>query len=129
MIVSVPSERELDKNEIRLLSILSDMTGAALQRMQLHEQTVHRLEQLKALRVVDQAISSSRDMRLTLDILLTHTISQLNVDAADVLLLHPGSNLLELAAGYGFHTLLFESINLSDSFADAPSWSIARSST
>lgn len=117
MIVSVPSERELDKNEIRLLSILSDMTGAALQRMQLHEQTVHRLEQLKALRVVDQAISSSRDMRLTLDILLTHTISQLNVDAADVLLLHPGSNLLELAAGYGFHTLLFESINLSDSFA------------
>jgi PAS domain S-box-containing protein len=117
MIVSVPGERELDKNEIRLLSILSEMTGAALQRMQLHEQTVHRLEQLNALRVVDQAISSSRDMHLTLNVLLTNTISQLNVDAADVLLLHSGSNLLELAAGYGFHTLLFESVNLSDSFA------------
>jgi len=117
MNVSVPSERELDKDEIRLLAILSEMTGAALQRMQLHEQTVRRLEQLHALRAVDQAISSSRDMRLTLNILLTHTIAQLGVDAADVLLLHPGSNFLELAAGYGFHTLLFESVNLSDSIA------------
>jgi PAS domain S-box-containing protein/putative nucleotidyltransferase with HDIG domain len=117
MNVSVPSERELDKDEIRLLSILSEITGAALQRMQLHEQTVHRLEQLNALRVVDQAISSSRDMHLTLNVLLTNTISQLNADAADVLLLHSGSNRLDLAAGYGFHTLLFESINLSDSFA------------
>ena len=87
MIVSVPSERELNKDEIRLLSILSEMTGAALQRMQLHEQTVRRLEQLNALRAVDQAISSNLDMRLTLNILLDHTISQLGVDAADVLLL------------------------------------------
>ncbi len=117
MTVSMPSEHELNKDEIRLLSILSEMTGAALQRMQLYEQTVRRLEQLNALRAVDQAISSSRDMRLTLNILLTHTISQLGVDAADVLLLHPGSNLLELAAGRGFHTLLLESINLSNSIA------------
>ena len=117
MNVSVPSDRELDKDEIRLLAILSEMTGSALQRMQLHEQTVRRLEQLHALRAVDQAISSSRDMSLTLNILLTHTIAQLGVDAADVLLLHPGSNFLELMAGYGFHTLLFESVNLSDSIA------------
>lgn len=117
MIVSVPSKRGLDKDEIRLLSILSEMTGAALQRMQLHEQTVHRLEQLNALRAVDQAISSSLDMRLTLNILLNHTISQLNVDAADVLLLHPDSNLLELMGGRGFHTLMIEGVNLSDSFA------------
>ncbi len=117
MMVSVPSERELDENEIRLLSILSEMTGAALQRMQLHAQTVHRLEQLNALRSVDQAISSSRDIHLTLNILLTHTISQLNMDAAAVLLLHPGSNQLELAASRGFHMLRFESVNLRNSIA------------
>jgi PAS domain S-box-containing protein len=117
MMVSVPSERGFDKDEIRLLSILSEMAGAALQRMQLHEQTVRRLDQLRALRAVDQAISSSRDMHLTLNILLSNSISLLNVDAAAVLLLHPGSNLLELVAGRGFHTLLFESVNLSDSVA------------
>jgi PAS domain S-box-containing protein len=117
IIVSVPGERNLNRNEIRLLSILSEMTGAALQRMQLHEQTVHRLEQLNALRAVDQAISSSRDMHLTLNILLTHTVSQLKVDAADILLFHPGSNLLEPVASYGFHTRLLESTGLKDSFA------------
>jgi len=117
MIVSVPSERELNKNESRLLSILSELTGAALQRMQLHEQTVRRMEQLNALRGVDQAITSNLDLRLTLNILFTHTISQLGVDAVDVLLLHPGSNLLELVAGHGFHTLLFESVSLSASIA------------
>ncbi|MCX6060511.1 MAG: GAF domain-containing protein [Chloroflexi bacterium] len=37
MMVSVPSERGFDKDEIRLLSILSEMAGAALQRMQLQQ--------------------------------------------------------------------------------------------
>jgi putative nucleotidyltransferase with HDIG domain len=56
-------------------------------------------------------------MRLTLTILLTHIISQLKVDAADVLLLRPGSSLLELVAGRGFRTLGLESARISDSFA------------
>jgi putative nucleotidyltransferase with HDIG domain len=116
MIVSVPSERELDGDEIRLLSILSEMTGAALHRMQLHEQTVRRLEQLNALRAVDQAISNSLDMRLTLNILLTHTISQLKADAAGVLLLQPDANVLELAAGRGFKTSRPTGVSLSNSF-------------
>ena len=117
LIVSVPSEHELNPNEIRLLSILSEMTGAALQRMQLHAQTVRRLEQLNCLRTIDQAITSSRDKTLTLNILLTNTVSQLKVDAADVLLLQPGSHLLELAASSGFHSLVFKSISLRDSVA------------
>jgi PAS domain S-box-containing protein len=117
MIVSVPSERELDQDEIRLLSILSEMTGAALQRMQLHEQTVHRLERLNALRTIDQSISSSLDMRLTLNLLLIHTITQLNLDAADVFLLRPDLNLLELIASRGFHTLMRDSVSLNDSLA------------
>lgn len=116
MIVSVPGERILDQNEIRLLSILSELTGSALQRMQLHEQTMRRLDQLNALRAVDQAISSSRDMHLTLNILLSNTISQLNVDAAAVLLLQSDSSILKLVAGRGFRTLLLESVDLSESF-------------
>ena len=116
MIISVPSERKLDQNELRLLATLSEITGTALQRMQLHEQTAERLEHLQSMRIVDQAIANSYDLRLTLNILLAQTISQLGVDAADVLLLKPGSNLLELVAGRGFHTLLLESVNLSNSF-------------
>ena len=117
MIVSVPSERELNKDEVRLLATLSEMTGAALQRMQLHEQTIRHLDQLNALRTVDQAIASSRDIQLTLNILLTHAISQLGADAADVLLFQPGLNQLEAVAGHGFHTHMIERVSLSDSFA------------
>lgn len=117
LIVWIPSERELSRDEIRLLSILSEMTGAALQRLQLYEQTVRRLEQLKALRTVDQAIASSRDMHLTLGILLANTATQLGVSAADVLLLHPSSNQLELVANYGFRTLLVSDTTLGESFA------------
>ena len=117
MIISVPGERELNQNEIRLLSILSEMTGSALQRMQLLEQTVRRLEQLKCLRAIDQAITSSRDMPLTLNVLLTYSRSQLKVDAADVLVLQPDSNLFDLAASSGFRTLKFKSVNLRDSVA------------
>ncbi len=117
MVVSVPSGRAFDEDELRLLSILTEMTGAALHRLQLHEQTVRRLEQLNALRAVDQAISSSLDMRLTLNILLTHTISQLKVDAADVLLLHPDSTVLSLAASRGFRSFLAAGTNLNSSFA------------
>ena len=115
--VSAPSGREFTRDEIRLLAILSEMTGGALQRMLLHEQTARHLEQLKALRTVDQAIASSRDIQLTLNILLTHTVSQLGLDAANVLVFHPDSKLLESVAGCGFHTPMLESVSLSDSFA------------
>jgi putative nucleotidyltransferase with HDIG domain len=114
--VAVPSERELSADEIRLLSTLSEMTGTALQRMQLHEQTIRHLEQLNALRTVDQAISSSRDMRLTLSIILTHAVSQLSVDAVDVLLFGDNSSILRPAASHGFYTSLLDSVDL-NSFA------------
>ncbi len=117
MIISMPSEHELSMDQIRLLVTLSEMMGSALQRMQLHEQTVRRLEQLHALRAIDQAIVSKLDMSLTLDILIDQALSQLGVDAAAVLLLPPGSNLLKLVVSRGFHMLQLHSTRLSDSFA------------
>jgi PAS domain S-box-containing protein len=111
------SRRIFTEADERLLSLFASQTAGALHSSRLHEETIHRLEHLQALRAVDQAISSSDDLRQTLNTLLTHTISQLKVDAADVLLLQPGSKVMNLTAGRGFHTLLFESIDLSDSFA------------
>jgi PAS domain S-box-containing protein len=111
------SRRKFTEPDERLLSLFASQAAGAIHSSRLHEETIHRLDHLQALRAVDQAISSSDDLRQTLNTLLTHTISQLKVDAADVLLLQPGSKVMNLAAGRGFHTLLFESIDLSDSFA------------
>ncbi len=111
------SERKFSDADERLLSLFALQAAGAIHSARLHEETVHRLEHLQALRAVDQAIASSLDMRLTLNILLTHTLPQLGVDAADVLLLHPGSNLLEVASSRGFRTRLLESVTVSESFA------------
>lgn len=63
-----------------------------------------RLQRLAALHAIDMIISSSLDLRVTLSEFLEHVISQLRVDAADVLLLNPHTQTLEYEAGRGFRT-------------------------
>lgn len=61
-----------------------------------------QLKRLDALRQIDAAITSSLDLRLTLNVVLDQVTSQLGVDAADILLLKPASLRLEPAAKRGF---------------------------
>jgi putative nucleotidyltransferase with HDIG domain len=53
---------------------------------------------------IDLAITASMDLRVTLNVLLLHVLTQLEVDAANVLLLNPHLQTLEFAAGRGFRT-------------------------
>jgi len=78
-----------------------------------------QLRRLSALRSIDAAISSSLDLRSTLHLFLDHTISQLEVDAAAVLLLNPSTRTLEFAASRGFRTeaLRHSHIPLGECFA------------
>jgi PAS domain S-box-containing protein/putative nucleotidyltransferase with HDIG domain len=78
-----------------------------------------QLRRLSALRSIDAAISSSLDLRSTLHLFLDHTISQLEVDAAAVLLLNPSTQTLEFAASRGFRTdaLRHSHIPLGECFA------------
>ncbi|MCL4528326.1 MAG: HD domain-containing protein [Chloroflexi bacterium] len=68
------------------------------------ERTQRQLNRLAALRAIDLAISSTLDIHLALSVVLSQVTSQLNVDAADILLLNPQNNLLEFANGVGFRT-------------------------
>src|SRR6185503_8974711 len=52
----------------------------------------------------DTAISSSLNLGLTLDILLDQVITQLQTDAAAILLFHPIAKTLEYVASRGFHS-------------------------
>jgi PAS domain S-box-containing protein len=81
--------------------------------------TQRQLNRLAALRTIDTAIRGSLDLRLTLAIVLRETITQLGVDAARILLLNPLSQILEYAAGSGFHTeaLLHARMRLGEGFA------------
>ena len=104
LLIALPGEWNLNKDEIRLLNTLAEMVGSVLHRMHLHQQTEHRLQNIAALRAIDRAISSSFDIQFILNIALEQTTKRLGVDAAVVLLLNPHQFILEYAAGRGFHS-------------------------
>jgi HD-GYP domain-containing protein (c-di-GMP phosphodiesterase class II) len=99
--LGVPSDRMLKEEEKHLLSNLAEIAGNAIYRMRLHAQSEMHVQRLNALHNFDLAISSSLDLRLTLDDLLNQVTTQTGVDAADVLLLNEYSQTLEYAAGRG----------------------------
>lgn len=70
-----------------------------------------KLEQMRALRTIDMAITSSLDLHVTLNIFLEQVIDQLKVDAADIFLLTP-TMVLEYTASRGFRTERIRHISL-----------------
>jgi PAS domain S-box-containing protein/putative nucleotidyltransferase with HDIG domain len=72
------------------------------ERKKAEDQARYRLEHLSALHAIDLTISSSLDLRVTLREFVALVLSQLRVDAADVLLLDPHTKMLEYAAMLGF---------------------------
>jgi putative nucleotidyltransferase with HDIG domain len=112
MFVYVPAPRELTPPEIDLLTTIAEMAGNTIHRMRLHEQTEARLKRLDALRTIDNAISASLDLRLTLNVLLAQITIQLHVDSAAVLLRNPETQALEYTAGYGFRTAALQHTRL-----------------
>jgi PAS domain S-box-containing protein len=100
--VAAPLPRDFKQEDVRLLATLTEIAGNAVHRMRLHEQTELHVRRLNSLRTVDMTITASLDLRITLDILLEQVISQLKVDAADVLLYHGNIHALEYATGRGW---------------------------
>jgi PAS domain S-box-containing protein len=80
------------------IHLIRDIT----KRKQAEEKIKTHLEYLQALRNIDMAITSSLDLRITLNVFLEEVMSQLHVDAAAVLLLNPHTKTLEYALGKGF---------------------------
>lgn len=100
------------KEEVRLLTAIGEIAANAIHRATLHEQTVQHLQRFSALHEIDIAITASLDLRVTLNILLTHVTTQLAVDAAAVLLLNPYTQTLEYAADHGFRSRAIEQTRL-----------------
>jgi PAS domain S-box-containing protein/putative nucleotidyltransferase with HDIG domain len=100
--------RDLEGNVVASAAISHDIT----QRRQAEQKIRQQLERLTALNEIDRTITSSFDLRLSLGVLLTNVLKQLAVDAADVLIFHPGSQMLEFAAGRGFRNKISERTKL-----------------
>jgi HD-GYP domain-containing protein (c-di-GMP phosphodiesterase class II) len=99
--------------ELTLLKAIGDIAASSLQRSRLFEQTQERLNRLTGLRTIDLAITSSLDLRVTLNILLEEVANQLGLDVAGVLLTDPHTQTLEYASGRGFRTKALEEVRIS----------------
>jgi len=113
------SKRKFTDAEERLLSLFASQAAGAIHSARLRDEAIHRLQHLQTLRTVDKAITSSLDLGITLNILLGHVITQLDVDASAVLLLYKHEQSLKYSAGKGFYTHQIEGadVHLSDGFA------------
>lgn len=88
------------QNQWQSISIMRDITNRKSSETLLQQQ----LKNVTALSDIGMAISSTLDVRVTLKILLERLISQLEIDAAAVLLLEQESLYLKCAASLGFNT-------------------------
>lgn len=112
LFVSVELPRQLQPDAVHLLVTLSEMAGNAIRRADLHEQTERQLQHLASLRAVDMAINTILDLRVTLGILIDHIVSQLKVDAVNILLINAKTQTLYHAASSGFHSDAIKSTRL-----------------
>jgi PAS domain S-box-containing protein len=74
-------------------------------RRQADEKINRQLEQLGTLAQIDRIISSSFNLQLNLVTILENVTRHLGVDAADILLSSPGTDILDYSTGVGFRTI------------------------
>jgi DNA-binding CsgD family transcriptional regulator/GAF domain-containing protein len=103
-VVDWNSRQRLDEDDVKWVQLLADRAGNLLEYALFHDAAIDRLERLIALRNVALAITSSDDLRLTLEVILEQVTSKLKLHAAGFLL--PDESGLELvsAAYTGFHS-------------------------
>ncbi|WP_082390152.1 HD domain-containing phosphohydrolase [Ornatilinea apprima] len=90
------------EQEVNILERAAWLMGIAYHRVRLFEENESHLKRLTSLRMVNLAVSVSLDLNITLNVLLDEVTSQLDVDAADILLYNAERDVLEQVAGSGF---------------------------
>ena len=92
------------EDDLHILELFAAQAAAAMHNARIFAQAQKRLDRLKILRDIDQAISSSLDIELALNLLLGRLKEDLQVDAAAIHLYNPQLHTLTCRAHKGLHT-------------------------
>jgi PAS domain S-box-containing protein len=88
----------------RQLMAFTDQVSSALKNAKQFEGIQRRINHMEALSKIDQAINSSMDLNISLEIVLTQTKEKLHADAVDILLVNHASSTLFCSKAKGFKT-------------------------
>lgn len=94
------------------LFAIETITRDITERKDAEQHIQQQMQRLSAMLAIDNAISASLDLNLTLNIVLEHVITQLDVDAASVLLLNQFTQTMRLSVGRGYSHDPIKSFNL-----------------
>ncbi|MDP2662146.1 MAG: PAS domain S-box protein [Dehalococcoidia bacterium] len=112
-VINVINNVRLIRDGSGKISGVQGLTHDITERKRGEDELRRHMERLSALRNIDLIITSSLGVRATLKAFLDQVISQLRVDAADVLLFDPQSQMLAYATGRGFRTRSLQHTRLS----------------
>ncbi|MCJ7825574.1 MAG: PAS domain S-box protein, partial [Anaerolineales bacterium] len=96
--VEITSRQQTIGGEVVMLMVVRDIT----ERKRDQAVIEHHLEHMEALRLIDQAIIGTLDLRVTLDVVLEQVTNHLGLDAADILLFDAEQEVLEFSTSLGF---------------------------
>ena len=108
MILDSENQRRFTPLDLETASIFGGHAALAIDNAQLFEKAQLHLKHEKALREIDLAITSNRDLSETLRVVMHQVRTRLYVDACAILLLDPQAQTLEYTGGQGFRSGLVE---------------------
>lgn len=119
IVVTMRTPRKIESHYARLITTIAEIAGNAIHRSNLYERSDEQVRRLTALREMDTAITSSLDLRITLNIITEHLISKMRASAASILVFNPDSQMLDYYAASGFQNreLHNASLSIGDGFA------------
>ncbi len=100
------------QEQVDMVMPFASQAAQAIENARQFRLSQSRMERLGALREIDQAITRSFDIQVTMNILLKHLLEKLNIDAAVVLLYDPDLLKLSFSNAQGFLTSALRHTNL-----------------
>ncbi|MGB7875149.1 MAG: HD domain-containing phosphohydrolase, partial [Anaerolineales bacterium] len=91
------------EHDANLAMTFAHQAAVAIENARLYERGETQIRQLTVLRDIDSAISSSFDLRVTLNLLIGYAAKELNADAAAILLYNSDLKSLSLYTNTGFN--------------------------
>jgi len=111
-LVIVGREIEFSQQDSDVVRTVAEMIATAIERANLYQKTDKQLKHLESLHAIDQAITAVFDIQVVNKIILDQACKELEVDAADILILNAPANILEYSGARGFIDQMIGSIRV-----------------